>query len=190
MKTGFVVAALALTLAGCASQQIVQPMDSQPISAKACPNGWTLKADAFSRGSLPSDLLNKVDRAIGAAKVRKSRGGTNLESYFTDSVSRTLGPELHELVELADVDADIVIRYIDKDPDGHLIIRRIGVLQMRHGTGTFQFPDAPTQYVAVGTGWPEFFISPTKSGSPKEPRLRILRWEWRQCNLRMSGIVP
>lgn len=187
----FITAVLALALVGCAGQIAAQPTDEPSVSTKACPNGWTLRADAFSREALPSDLGEKIDRAIVAANARESRGGANLESYFTDAVSRTHGAELHKRASIADVDADIIIRYINRDSDGQLIAKGIGILHMRNGTGIFRFPDDPTSHVAIGTGWPGFFISPTASGSPKEPRLRIGRHEWRnRCDLRMSGIVP
>lgn len=186
-----VVAVLTLVLAGCAGQPVLQSYDSRPVAPKACPNGWTLKADAFSRGELPSDLGEKIDRAIAAANARESHGGTRLEPYFTDSVSRTHGAELHRRVPLADVDANIALRFIDKNADGHLAIQTFGILQMERGTGIFVFQDDPTTHLAISMGWPQFFDSPTASGFPKEPRLRIGRHEWRnRCDLRTSGIVP
>lgn len=158
-----------------------------------CPNGWSLTANAWSLKTIKTvstELGEKVEAMIAAAKARESMNATRFESYQTDALSRTYGRRLREEVKTrASVTADIAIRYVDIDPQTKKVssIRDIGVLNVVGGAGTFQFSDDPRQHVAR-TVWPMDFQSPTISGG--ERLLQIFGYEWTSCGLNMHGVVP
>lgn len=159
----------------------------------ACPDGWSLTANAWSLKTIKTistELGEKVEAMIAAAKVRASMNATRFESYQTDALSRTFGKRLREEVKTrASVTADIAVRYVDIDPQTKKVssIRDIGVLHVVSGEGTFPFTDDPRQHV-VRTVWPADFLSPTVSGGV--PLLQIFDYEWTVCGLNMSGVLP
>ena len=177
----------------------LEPTISRTLTGQECPAGWSVTAHAWSLASIPLELRQKVQKLMDNAHDRDSGYGTKLPPYRVDDVSRTLGKRLRMEVKIhAPVTADIKIRYLDVDPTSNqLSIREIGVLHMVNGTGTFRFPDDPRQHTVVGSGWSpavdgsgrlQNFKSPEVSGG--EPRLRIFRDEWVDCDPNMHGIVP
>jgi hypothetical protein len=171
-----------------------EPFIPMTILSSKCINGYQVTANAWSLTSpnLPEDLRKKVEDLIAAAKGRPATADVSgMQVFFVDDVSRTLGKRLREEVKTrAPVTADIRIHAIHAEPKiGKLEMSDIGVLQMVNGVGVFKFSADPRQYVAIGTVWPDQFISPTVALGA--PRLWIKASEWGDaCAAHMHGFIP
>lgn len=165
------------------------------VSVKAeveCPNGRRIVANVWSMTMIPTGVLTpglheEAKELIQLAESRDSQEATLLSAYRGDAVSRTLGARLRSEVKIRALIADeIQVRYLDAR-SGKLLYD-IGVISLKHGVGSFKFPDDPRAFV-VETVWPPDFISPTMSGG--ERRLRLFPAEWKEwCTMNLHGIVP
>ncbi len=169
------------TVQAPAAQQTTAPA---PVVG-ACPNGYTIIANAWSLQSL-GGLRKEAEELVAAANARESDEGRSLAAYQPSSVSRTLGARLRTDVKVrAQVSGDALqVRYLD--PQTANVVRELGTMTLTQGVGTFRFSDDPREYV-VETVWPREFVSPTMSGG--ERRLRIFPNEWRKfCSMNAHGI--
>ncbi len=151
----------------------------------ACPNGYTIIANAWSLQSL-GGLHKEAEELVAAANARESDEGRSLTVYQPPSVSRTLGARLRADVKVrAQVSGNVLqVRYLD--PKTAKVVRELGTMTLIQGVGTLRFPDDPREYV-VETVWPREFVSPTMSGG--ERRLRIFPSEWGKfCSMNAHGI--
>jgi hypothetical protein len=157
-----------------------------PATSSACPQGWTLIANAWNLDSLPSSMRAEAQSLISAAQARESDNARRLEPYKPDAVSRTMGRRLREQVKTrAPVDANITVRFLD--PRTGAVVRELGSLHVVSGMGTFRFAEDPRPFV-VETLWPPEFLSPTVSGG--QSRLRLFGYEWKSdCAMNEHGIV-
>ncbi len=150
----------------------------------ACPNGYTIIANAWSLKSL-GGLRKEAEGLIAAANARESDGGKSLTAYQGPSVSR-IGARLRtEVKDRAQISGNVLqVRYLD--PQTAKVVRELGTMTLIQGVGTLRFPDDPREYV-VETVWPREFVSPTMSGG--ERRLRIFPSEWGKfCSMNAHGI--
>ncbi|MDO8569207.1 MAG: hypothetical protein Q7R89_00230 [bacterium] len=146
-----------------------------------------LTANVWSRQALPEGLRKEVDRLISIAESRDTRHATDPVGYQGDDVSRTLGARLRKEVRVrAPVNIELQVFY--RDPPTARVVEDLGVLRVMEGTGSVLPPDDPCKWI-IETVWPEYFISPAKSGGRR--RLWLFPEEWGKWRgMQVHGIVP
>jgi len=158
-----------------------------PIVTGACPNGYTLVANAWELKSLPDGIRKNAERLIAAAESRDSRNATNAEAYKPDDVSRTLGGQLRREVKIrAPLNADIRVQL--RDPQTLKVVEELGTLHLVDGIGSIQLT-YEQHLLLVEMLWPGRFRSPVVSGAAR--RLWLFPYEWKDwCEMNVHGIVP
>ena len=156
-----------------------ESLKASVVAVSDCPNGWSITANAWSLAAMPSDMRQTVNGLVSAAGSRST--------YRGDDVSRTVGGQLRQNVKVrTPISVDIRVFY--RDPRTLAVVKDLGTIRVVNGTGTFQFPDDPRQWI-VETVWPDNFVSPTVSDG--KHRLWIFPDEWgKYCTPNMHGIVP
>lgn len=165
------------------------------FTTSACPKGKSIFAFAFSLSAMPNDLRERIKDQIAAANARNSQEGESLRAYQTEAVSRTYGKRLLAEVPLFPMTANSVVRYVDRGTGTEVLrFQNIGILEMANGKGVFKFADDPLAHEAVSFVWPSTsgLVSPTLSGPDEDlgREIRIFPYEWVECKLFMSLIVP
>lgn len=157
---------------------ITATASSPPVPAvfttSACPNGFTLIANAWSLGTL-GNLRHEAEKLIQSANERDSHEAMRLEAYKPADFSRTMGGRLRsEVKNRAAISADLPIRFLD--PRTAKVVRELGTIHMVRGVGSFRFAEDPRAYV-IEVVFPPDFVSPAMSGG--ERRWRMLDYEWK-----------
>ncbi|MFZ3043867.1 MAG: hypothetical protein WA058_02030 [Minisyncoccia bacterium] len=163
------------------------PKPAVPVATGACPNGFTLVANAWDLKSLPDDIRKNAEGLIAAAESRDSQNATNAEAYKPDAVSRTLGGQLRREVKIrAPLTADIRVQL--RDPQTLKVVEELGLLHLVDGIGSIQLTYGQHLKI-VETLWPGKFISPVVSGAAR--RIWLFRYEWGNwCEMNVHGILP
>lgn len=164
-----------------------QPQVTPLFATNACPNGFTLFANAWSLNSL-GGLRAEAEKLTQDADARESEEAMKIGAYRPDDFSRTMGKRLrNEVKTRALITADLPIRYLD--PQTAKVVRELGTIHMVRGVGSFRFSEDPRPYV-IGVIFPPDFVSPAMSGG--ERRLRMFGYEWESyCAMNVHGaLVP
>lgn len=161
----------------------VARVEALPLQPGQC-REWVLIAYAWGMDSpkMSGELRNEILKKISEAKTRDSRNGENLAAY-TGGLSATLGGRLlRELQEPAPVNADVQLRFVDRDPQTERLTRtKAGTIRLVNGRGAYTFFEDPRTHEAVEMVWPSGgFISPEESGPPGDlaRRLLVKKNEW------------
>lgn len=174
-----------LSLAGC-STGVAPPQLYQGVRGPQCQER-KLVANVWSYQLLPYVIQEKATELMAKARSRNTLNGTNPAGYEGDAVSRTLGFILRNDVKNR-APIDMLLRVYYLDPQTAQVERFVGIINVKNGTGSFQFVDDPRKRI-VETVWPEFFISPIESGGGR--RLWLFGEEWQfHCTMNIHGLVP
>lgn len=153
----------------------------------SCPTGWSMRGNAWTMSSLPSNLRSEAIGLIRAAEGRDSNGGTNIPTYRPDDVSRTLGGRLRKDVRTrASYTGDLRVEYLDLRT--HQVVREVGTIHVVNGEGIIRFPDDPRNYIERII-WSDEFVSPTKSAGVRQMLLFPDEWGT-YCLMNVHGILP
>lgn len=153
----------------------------------ACPNGYALVANAWSRRGLSEEFRKKAEELIISAEGRDSRNATSADAYKPDAFSRTLGGQLRREVKTrASIGAEIDVQL--RDPRTLSVIKKLGNIKLVGGVGSMALSSDQIGMI-VETIWPNDFISPVMSGGKN--RLWLFPYEWKSwCLMNVHGLVP
>lgn len=159
------------------------PTVSLLTATSTCPNGRTLKANAWSLKALPEELRKKAEGHIAAANSR----GASPDAYKADAVSRTLGGQLRREAKVRmPITADI--RVVFRDPKTAAVVQDGSILRLADGVGSMTISGGQLGMI-IETIWPKEFVSPTVSGDAH--RLWFFPEEWKNyCAMNIHGLVP
>ena len=124
------------------------PQPTPARVATACP-GWTLMLRAYSKQSLPADLLKREEELVSLAKGR--------DSYRGNALSRTLGKDLYYIKPIGD---DVVHVQL-LDPQTMVVVEKLGSVRLVGGVVTVKLSDEQHKKI-VETIWPANYESPTR----------------------------
>jgi hypothetical protein len=157
------------------------------VATGACPNGYTLVANAWSESSLSAVLHEKFTKLVAVANSRDTQQATNAAGYKGDGVSRTLGGQLRREVRTrAQVTTDVLVML--RDPKTFVAVQARVVIRLMDGVGSMTLSGDQVGMI-VETIWPANFTSPTLSGG--ERRLWLFPGEWGSwCTMNVHGLVP
>lgn len=166
-----------------------KPTATSPISiaASMCPKGIALNVDAWEWERIATkspDLARRVDEQIIAATRTDSEGASNLKAYQGDKLSRTLGDELIEKINVrAPLNGvSITAQTLDNRMN---IVEDLGSFEFKDGIAKIPLTEAQRGKI-IQTIFPAWVSSPVVSAEAR--RLLFFPDEWMKS--RKDGTKP